>query len=61
MHGKPISIEISNENDVFCFIVFLSLLAFAADIAGTNAVENATFIDKGRLVSVSTFPPKIPY
>ena len=61
VHGSPISIETSKEKDVFCFIVFLSLLAFAADIAGTKAVENATFIDKGRLVKVSSFPPKIPY
>ena len=61
VQGKPISIEISSENDVFCFIVFLSFLAFAAAIAGTNAVENATFIDSGKLVNVSTLPPNIPY
>ena len=61
VHGNPISIETNSENDVFCDIVFLSFLAFAADIAGTNAVEKATFIDNGKLVSVSTFPPKIPY
>ena len=36
-------------------------MALAADIVGTSAVANATFIDNGRLVSVSTFPPKIPY
>ena len=36
-------------------------MALAAAIAGTKAVENATFIDKGKLVNVSTFPPKIPY
>ena len=61
VHGSPISIETNNENDVFCVIVLLSFLAFAADIAGTNAVENATFIASGSVVSVSTFPPKIPY
>lgn len=61
VHGSPISIEVNKENDVFCVIVFLSLFALAADIAGTNAVENATFIDKGKLVSMSTFPPNIPY
>lgn len=36
-------------------------MALAAAIAGTKAVENATFIDKGKLVNVSTFPPSIPY
>ena len=56
VHGKPINIEINNEKDVFSDIVFLSFLALAADIAGTKAVENATFIDKGKLVSISTFP-----
>lgn len=61
VHGSPISIETSNEKVVFCFIVFLSFLAFAAEIAGTNAVAKATFIDNGRLVKVSTFPPNIPY
>ena len=61
VHGKPINIEISNENDVFSVIVFLSFLAFAADIVGTRAVANATFIESGKLVSISTFPPKIPY
>ena len=55
-HIKPINIEINNEKDVFSDIVFLSFLALAADIAGTKAVENATFIDKGKLVSISTFP-----
>lgn len=57
MQGKPINIEINNENDVFWVIVLLSFLAFAADIAGTSAVENATFIDNGKLVNISTFPP----
>ena len=61
MQGNPINIEINKENDVFCFIVFLSFLALAAAIAGTNAVENATFIESGKLVKVSTFPPNIPY
>ena len=61
VHGRPISIDINKENDVFSVIVFLSFLAFAADIAGTSAVENATFIESGKLVSISTFPPKIPY
>ena len=50
-----------NENEVFTVIVLLSFFAFAADIAGTNAVANATFIANGKLVNVSTFPPKIPY
>ena len=61
VHGKPINIEINNENDVFLVIVLLSFFALAADIAGTNAVENATFIDNGKLVNISTFPPNIPY
>lgn len=61
VHGNPINIDINNEKDVFSVIVFLSFLAFAADIAGTNAVENATFIESGKLVSISTLPPKIPY
>ena len=61
VHGNPISIEISKENDVFFVIVLLSFFAFAADIAGTSAVEKATFIESGKLVSISTFPPKIPY
>ena len=61
VQGKPISIDISKEKDVFCVIVFLSFLAFAADMAGTNAVLKATLIDNGKLVNVSTFPPKIPY
>ena len=58
VQGSPINIDISNENDVFCVIVFWSFLALAAEIAGTNAVANATFIDNGKLVSVSTFPPQ---
>ena len=41
--------------------VSLSFLALAADIAGTNAVENAIFIASGKFVIVSTFPPNIPY
>ena len=61
VQGSPISIEVSKEKDVFCVIVFLSFLAFAADIAGTKAVAKATLMDKGKLVSISTFPPKIPY
>src|SRR5699024_164570 len=54
-------IEVNSENDVFLDISFLSFLAFADAIAGTRAVENATFIESGKLVSVSTFPPNIPY
>lgn len=61
VHGSPISIEVIKENDVFWVIVFLSFLAFAADMAGTKAVANATLIDNGKLVNISTFPPKIPY
>lgn len=61
VQGSPISIEVSKEKDVFCVIVFLSFLAFAADMAGTNAVAKATLMDNGKLVSISTFPPKIPY
>ena len=61
VHGSPINIDVNSENDVFCVIVFLSFLAFAAAIAGTRAVANATLMDKGRLVSISTFPPNIPY
>ena len=61
VHGNPISIDVNNENDVFLVIVFLSCFALAADTAGTKAVANATFIDNGKLVNVSTFPPNIPY
>lgn len=61
VQGSPINIEVISENVVFSVIVFLSLLAFAADIAGTKAVENATLIDNGKLVNISTFPPNIPY
>ena len=39
----------------------MSFFALAADIAGTNAVAKATFMANGKLVNVSTFPPKIPY
>ena len=41
VQGKPINIDTNNENEVFCVIVLLSFLAFAADIAGTNAVAKA--------------------
>lgn len=58
VQGSPISIDINNENELFFVISFLSFLAFAAEIAGTNAVANATFIDNGKLVNISTFPPK---
>ena len=61
VHGNPINIDVNNENDDFSVMVFLSFFAFAADIVGTSAVANATLIDNGKLVSVSTFPPKIPY
>ena len=61
VHGSPINIESNNDDDAFCVIAFLSFLAFADDIAGTSAVENATFIDSGSVVNVSTFPPNIPY
>ena len=60
VQGNPINIETNNENDVFSVIVLLSFLAFAADIAGTNAVAKATLIANGKLVKVSTFPPNIP-
>ena len=58
VHGNPINIDINNEKDVFSVIVFLSFLAFAADIAGTNAVENATFIESGKLVAYQLYHPK---
>lgn len=61
VQGNPINMDVNNENEVLLVIVFLSRFAFAAAIAGTNAVENATLIDKGKLVNISTFPPKIPY
>ena len=61
VHGNAINIETNKEKVVFSFIVFLSFFALAAEIVGTRAVENATFIAKGKLVNVSTFPPKIPY
>lgn len=61
VQGNAISIDVINENDDFCTIVFLSFFAFAADIAGTKAVAKATFTESGKLVSVSTFPPRIPY
>lgn len=61
VHGRPINIDVKSENDVFSVIVFLSFLAFAADIAGTSAVAKATLIESGKLVNMSTFPPSIPY
>ena len=61
VQGSPISIDIIKEKDVFFVIVFLSFLALAAAMAGTKAVAKATLIDNGKLVSISTFPPKIPY
>lgn len=56
VQGSPINIEVNKENDVLSVIVFLSFFALAADIAGTRAVANATFIDNGKLVSISTLP-----
>ena len=53
VQGRPISIETNNENDVLFVAVFTSFFALAAAIAGTNAVANAIFIDKGKLVNVS--------
>lgn len=61
VQGRPISIEVNRENDVFWVIVFLSFLALAEAIAGTSAVAKATLMESGRLVSISTFPPSIPY
>lgn len=61
VQGRPISIEVNKENDVFWVIVFLSFLALAEAIAGTSAVAKATLMESGRLVSISTFPPSIPY
>ena len=60
VQGSPINIDVINEKDVFCVIVFLSFFAFAAEMAGTKAVAKATLMDKGKLVSISTFPPNIP-
>ena len=60
-HGNPINIEVSNENDVLLVAVSLSFFAFAADIAGTNAVANAIFMASGKFVTVSTFPLNCPY
>lgn len=60
VHGSPINIDINKENLVFSLIVLKSLFALAAAIVGTKAVAKATFIDSGKLVKVSTFPPKIP-
>lgn len=54
--GNPINIDVNSEKDVLLVAVFLSFLALAADIAGTNAVANAIFIASGRFVNVSTFP-----
>ena len=39
----------------------MSLFAFAAAIAGTNAVANAIFTDNGNPIKVSTLPLNIPY
>lgn len=61
VQGSPINIDVINEKDVFCVIVFLSFFAFAAEMAGTKAVAKATLMDKGKLVNISTFPPNIPY
>ena len=60
-HGNPINIEVNNENDVLFVAVSLSFFAFAADIAGTNAVANAIFMASGKFVTVSTFPLNCPY
>ena len=60
-HGRPINIDVNNENDVLFVAVSLSFLALAADIAGTSAVANAIFIASGKLVNVSTFPLNCPY
>ena len=49
------------ENDVLLVAVSLSFVAFAADIAGTNAVANAILIANGKFVKVSTFPANCPY
>ena len=61
VHGSPINIDTNSENVAFSVIVLLSFLALAADIAGTSAVAKATFMANGNVVSVSTFPPNIPY
>ena len=59
--GKPINMDVNNENDVLLVAVSLSFLAFAADIAGTNAVAKAILIARGKFVNVSTFPLNCPY
>lgn len=61
VQGSPINIDMSNENDALFVISLLFFFAFAAEIAGTSAVAKATFIDNGSVISVSTFPPNIPY
>ena len=60
-HGNPINIVINIEKATLLFAVFISFVALAAAIAGTNAVANAMLKDNGSDVSVSTFPVNIPY
>lgn len=51
----------SIENDILFLHVVISPMAFADEMVGTNAVENAILKDIGSVTKVSTFPLKIPY
>ena len=61
MQGSPIKIVINIENDILFLHVLISPMAFADEIVGTKAVENAILNDIGSVTNVSTFPLKIPY
>ena len=61
VQGNPIIKHNNNESEILLFIVWLSPLACAAEIAGTNAVVNATFNESGNVASISAFALNIPY
>lgn len=61
VHGNPISMDISMENDILLLALSLSPFAMDEEIDGTNAVANAILNDNGNVISVSTFPLNIPY
>ena len=59
--GVRIIIVSNIESDILFEALLISPFAIAAEIVGTNAVENATLNDSGNVISVSTFPLSIPY
>ena len=60
-HGNAIRTEVLSEKLILLTAASLFFLAIALDINGTNATENATFIDNGTDINISTFPSKIPF